>query len=565
MAVAFYDALRGRWAFLWDSYWGGDRYRNPSSTTIGSTRLTRWVPKRDANGRETIDEFEERDVATYRTYLVPHPGEPQREFELRVALAAYVNFPRIIVDAYVEAVVGPAVHDLGELGPYLANLNGRGRTWDDHVEDVARWSQVYGWTATLLEPPEKNPATNAAEEERLGIGLRAIHVHPTAVAWISVARDGSIDEFAFVDAPYVPRDSADTEYCARVYVYTRVTWLAFDVPMRVGEALQVARVKITGGNGQEALKPVAWGNSAVAGRVPVVFAYFTEDTTSPVPMGQSAIDDAVDHARQVYNTLSWIEEIHRKTAFPFLAIPEAAAGGELAPKTQMQVGPSSALGYNANTGAPAWVQPSAESTAELRTHALFLIMLAVRLAGLEVSLDAGAGGTESGVAIELRNRKFNATCRRLAKNLAGYEAAVFDLARMILGRPTATATATYPKRFVLPSPDADLKRIIDFVAAFGGNLSTEARQAAIRQAMEAALRLSDEELATLSASIAALAARADAPPQKELFGYDYDAGIVTVNEARATKGLGPITGGDVPVTKWVADIIGSMGTDPKTG
>jgi hypothetical protein len=297
--------------------------------------------------------------------------------------------------------------------------------------------------------------------------------------------------------------------------------------------------------------------------VPVVFAYATEDTTSPVPQGQSSIDDAADHARQVYNTLSWIEEIHRKTAFPFLAIPEPAVGGELAPSTQTKVGPSSALGYNATTGAPAWVQPTAESTAELRTHALFLVMLAVRLAGLEVSLDSGAGSDASGVAIELRNRKFNSTCRRLAKNLANYEMQVFDLASRILGKPAAVATATFPKRFVLPDPNGDLRRIVDFVTSFGGSLSEDAKQACIRQAMEASLRLSDDELATLSASIAALAQSRNAPPQKEIFSYDYDAGIITVNEARATKGLPAIAGGDVPVTKWVGDIIASMGGDPK--
>ncbi len=552
MATAYYDTQRGRWSFLWDSYWGGDRYRSPSSTTIGTARLTRWQPRRDSQGRELLDEFDEVDVATYRTYLVPHPGEARREFELRVSLAAYVNFPRIIVDAYVEAVVGPAVHDLGELAPYLGNLNGRGRTWDDHIEDVARWSQVYGWTATLLEPPEKNPATNAAEEQRLGIGLRAIHVHPTAIAWVETDRMGRIAEFAFCDAPYVPRETMATSYTARIYVYTPAGWGAWDVEMRVGEMLQAARLKILGDGRAPPLKPSVAGPSAIPGVVPVVFAYATEDTTSPVPQGQSSIDDAADHARQVYNTLSWIEEIHRKTAFPFLAIPEAAAGGELAPSTQTKVGPSSALGYSANTGAPAWVQPSAESTAELRTHALFLVMLAVRLAGLEVSLDAGSG-TESGVAIELRNRKFNSTCRRLAKNLARYEQQVFELARGILAKPGAVATCTYPKRFVLPDPSGDLARITSFISTFGKELSPDARQACLRQAMEAALRLSDEELATLSETLRLL------PPLAELTSADYDAGLVTVNEARAAKGYPAIPGGDVPVARWVADIIGTIG------
>lgn len=504
LTIAFYDAQRSRYAFFWDSYWGGDRYRSPSSTTIGTARLTRWAQVRDAEGNLT-DEWEERDVATYRTYLVPHPGEARREFEVRLALAAYVNIPKTIVEAYVEAVVGPSTRDLGELAPYLSNLNGRGRGWAAHVEDVARWVQVYGWTATLLEPPTVNPATNAAEEAALGVSLRACHVHPTAVAWIAVDRDGNVQEFAFVDAPYVPQDSAAAQIAVTVYVYTPTEWRSYVVEMRPGEVLSVARERIASGLVETDKGPVALG------RVPVVFAFATEDTSTPHPLGQSTIDDTCDHARQVYNELSWIEEIHRKTAFPFLGIPEPDAGGELAPQTRAMVGPTRALGYPSSAGAPAWIQPSAESTAELRAHVLFVVMLAIRMAGLEVSLDAAAGADASGVAIELRNRKFNATCVKLAKNLATYESQCFELARATLGRPNAATSTTYPKRFVLPDPNGDLKRLVDFVSAFGQDLSPDTRRVVVAQALEAAARLSDEELARLVESMRVPAPAA--PPQ----------------------------------------------------
>lgn len=509
LAVAYYDAQRGRYAFLWDSYWGGDRYRHPSSTTIGTAQLTRWQARRDAQGRD-LEEFEEVAVATYQTYLVPHPGEGRREFELRRALAAYVNFPRIIVESFVESVVGPAVHELGALAPYLRNLNGRGRAWGEHIEDVARWIQVYGWTATVLEAPALNLAVTAADEERLGVGLRVCHVHPSAIAWVAVGRGGDLEEFAFVDAPYQPQDSAATTWTACVYVYRRDVWASYEVPMRIGEALSAARTRIL--DASTPIVPTATGPVLTPGRVPVVLAFATEDTSAVFPVGMSTIDDASDVARTVYNELSWIEEIHRKTAFPFLAIPEPAQGGELDPRTRVQVGPSSALGYAAGTGAPAWVQPSAESTAELRTHALFLVMLAVRLAGLEVSLDAGTGNDASGVAIELRNRKFNSTCKRLAKNLAAYEAQVFAMAGAALGIDASTAHSTWPKRFVLPSPSEDLKRLVDFVSTFGTDLSPQAREEVLRQAMEAAMRLSDEQLADLVATIRARLAAPPTPP-----------------------------------------------------
>lgn len=555
MPIAYYDETRGRLAFLWDSYWGGDRIRNPSSTTIGTARLTRYEQRRDKNGK-LLDEFEEIDVASYRTYLVPHPGETRREFEVRLALAVFVAFPKTIVESYVEAVVGPVTRDLGELGPYLANLNGRGRKWSDHVEDVSRWIQVYGWTATVLEPPPENPATNAAEEMRLGVGLRVLHVHPTAVAWIDIDRDGSVQEFAFCDAPYVPRDAAPAQITARVYVYGLTEWRAYDVTMRPGAALSTARESIA------KQEPVARGDLATPGRVPVVFAYFTEDTSCAYPLGQSAIDDAADAARQVYNELSWIEEIHRKTAFPFLAIPEKDSGGDLDPRTRRQIGPSSALGYDSGTGAPQWVQPNAESVAELRTHALFLIMLAVRMAGLEVTLDAGTGSKESGVAIELRNRRFNATCTRLAKNLAAYEAQCFELARAILGRPDLVASTTYPKRFVLPSPSEDLDRLIRFVGTFGANLPASATEEVLRQAAEAALRLSDEELAMVMADVRAKFAQAQAPRvELNSFNTPWARG----NEVRATMGLPPVPEGDViPAVEEARRAAQTLPTPPST-
>lgn len=535
MPIAYYDETRGRLAFLWDSYWGGDRYRNPSSTTIGTARLTKYQQRRDDKGN-LIDDFDEVDVCSYRTYLVPHPGESKREFEVRLALAVFVAFPKTLVESYVEAVVAPVTRDLGELGPYLANLNGRGRTWGDHVEDVARWSQVYGWTATVIEPPPKNPAANRAEEERLRVGLRAIHVHPTAVAWIDVDRNGTVQEFAFCDAPYVPRDSAPAQIKVRLYVYTATEWRAYDVAMRPGAALSAARELVA------KQEPNDRGDLPPIGRVPVEFAFFTEDTSSAFPLGQSAIDDAADAARQVYNELSWIEEIHRKTAFPFLAIPEQQGGGDLDPRTRVQVGPSAALGYDSGTGAPQWVQPDAESVAELRTHALFLIMLAVRMAGLEVTLDAGTGANESGVAIELRNRRFNATCTRLAKNLAAYEAACFDLARAMLGRPELDAAVAYPKRFVLPSPSEDLDRLIRFVGTFGANLPASATEEVLRQAAEAALRLSDEDLAMIMADVRAKLGQAQAPRvELNSFNTPWAKG----NEVRATMGLAPVPEGEV--------------------
>lgn len=492
LQFATFDADRGRAAFYFDSYWGGDRYRNPSSPTMGRATLTRWVALRDSDGRETGD-FDERVILRCDTYLVPHPGEPVQAFRVRLSLASYVNLCQPIVDSYTDAVTSPVVRDLGALDQYLNNLDGRGRTWSDHLEEVARWSAVYGFCATVIDAPKENPATSRADEERLGVGLRASLIHPTAFAWVAVDDDGCLQEFAFVDSPYLPSEL--TIQKVRLWVYTTTDWAVYETEVISSQGFGPLRAGLTD------LTPTRTGPlpPSISGQVPVRFAYFRQDTSSRTPRGVPLVGDACDLTRQVYNTLSNVEEIHRKTAFPFLAIPEPSNGGDLDPKVRVQVGPDSALGYNSSSGVPSWVQPSSESTKELREHAMFLAMLALRTTGLEVS-SSDASPDASGEALKIRSRDFDSRCGRFARGLAAFEKECLGLAAQMLGL-TVRPTITYPKRFTLPSPAGDLDRAIKAMAAFGGQLGPSGTEAVIRGAVDAALSLSDEDLNRVMAEV----------------------------------------------------------------
>ena len=61
LSTGTYDANRDHYRYLADSYWGGERYRIPSSTTIGTARLTTLVQRRDENGR-MLDEWDARTI-----------------------------------------------------------------------------------------------------------------------------------------------------------------------------------------------------------------------------------------------------------------------------------------------------------------------------------------------------------------------------------------------------------------------------------------------------------------------------------------------------------------------
>lgn len=496
-AVAEYDAQRGRYAFLWDSYWGGAQYRSPSSTTIGTATLSRYVQVEDDHGPTGAYRLERG--ARVSTYLVPHAGEEPVDFETRAAVACYVNLCQPIVDAYVDAVMGPVSRDLGSIAPYVASLNGRGQDWGGLADETARWAATYGWCATVLQPPRSNPARNLAEEEALGVSLRATLVHPTAIAWIAVDDDGAVEEFAYASTPYDARATGPSHTLVRLHVHKRDAWEVHQVLVKVGSGLGTVRPHLS------AETRTLTGKSATPGYVPVTFAFFREVTASPTPLGVSLIDDAADLCRGIYNKLSEVDIIHRVTP-PFLAIPEAAAGGTLPPDTAIKVGPQQALGFNSQTGAPQYVQPSAESPRELREHAVFLGAMALRTTGLEVS-GGDSPANASGEALKVRSRDFSARCVRFAKAMMRWEAETMALAARILSKPAPPAP-TYPKSFSLPDAAQDLSRALLALQGVDG-LGPMARQALARQVLDAALSLSDEQL---SAMVAEMRDEPPAPP-----------------------------------------------------
>lgn len=497
-----YDLQRSRMAFYQDAYWGGEQWRNPSSPTLGRASL--YVYRHD---RES-DVITEELAATERSYLIPHAGERLSAFRARHNLASYLNFISPIVDAYADSATGKVSRDLGALAPYLRNLNGRGRTWDQHMGEVGRWTGVYGFTATLLDTPRVNPAVNRAQEESLGVGARAILIHPPAIAWVSVNDDGQVVEFAFVDQPYESDMSILSHRDVHLWVYDTQGWTKRLARADVTRGYSEQRDELTQG------EILDQGAHSTPGRVPVVFTFFREVTSSKFPLGASLIADAADIAREVYNTLSNVGDIHRKTAFPFLAIPQKSATGSLEPETKVQVGPDQAMGYPSETGAPSWVQPSAEQTRELRDHAVFLIGAAYRMAGLEVSTE-GTSDVQSGLAIQLKSRGFEARCARFASNLNEYEHVCLDLLAGILGTP-ADYSVSYPKRYVLPDAGEDLARAVMVLQTLDTKLGPQAEVAAIRQALDAALSLSDDELEGIVTEIEGKFAQAHTPAAIEM-------------------------------------------------
>lgn len=493
-ALSVYDLRRDYCAFLGDAYRGGWAWQNPSSQSYGTAVIRVFAQAPDnAAAQISIVNAGER-----RTYLVPHAGEVPDEFDLRVKLATYVNVCEPIVDSYRDAVVRHVTRDLGALDNALKNLNGRGQTWSGLVNDVATWALTYGYLPVVIDAPRTNPARNAAEEEALGIGLRAVVVHPQSIAWVDTDDDGCVNEFAWYERCDLGVNSSI--YTTKVRVWNREEWYTVE-----GMADRTGLTRIR--EHAKSWPRLDQGRNPI-GQVPVTWAFFNEDTTSRNPIGTSVIEDIAPVARTIFNELSRVEEDHRKGA-TFLAVPTTEASGGLSPDTEIRVGPDSAFGFASNTAPPSYVSPPSERASEIRAHVLFLIALAYRMAGLEVAADSSAQ-VQSGEALRVRSRGFEDRCGGFAQSLERWERAALTLVAAWL-RAKPTIVLSYPKRFVLPDLGEDLARAVLLTETWGSQLGQEGTIAVLRQAINAALSLSEDQVNRLIDEIKSKLAQEAAP------------------------------------------------------
>lgn len=524
--VADFNDSRGEHLFLQDAYYGGRRWRNPRPSVLSSTSLVAWEMAKNTEGEDVVVE---RRGKGYTSYLVPFPGESESTFERRMAMAVYVNVVQPIVDAYCDSVTGKVTRELGELEPYLKRVDGRRMRWAQHVTEAARWSALHGVVATIVDVPPGAPARTRAEEQAQGKGIRAILVPPQAWAWMVVDDDGKLLEFAYVDqgGQYNPDVVATTSEIT-VWVWDITGWSKRRAKLPPG-ALAVSATTTVAGQvvattGLAAHRDAILGGTpldsgklpqGVAGEVPVVFSFFRPVAFSATPDGVSIVGDAAHCGRQLYQILSWAEDTLRRAGFSFLQVPSKEATSKLGEEQRLRLGPEHALGVPSDAGDAHWVTHPSEPTTELRAHAMFLVMLAYRSAGLEVAADQSAQ-VQSGEALRVRSRDFESRAAAFAQSMEGYEDEVLGLARRYLTLPAATWSVQYPQRYVLPDMQEGLDNAIALMAAFGERLGPEGLKACIQQAVQSAMALSDAELTRVmdevKARIEELARRAAAAP-----------------------------------------------------
>lgn len=507
MTQSTYGQLRAQWAFARDSYWGGERYRYPTPSSLSSARAYTTTVSADGQVQAIPSQ--------HTSYLVPHPAEGNENFEARVNLATYLNVVQPIVDAYAEAVTAGVTRENGALAPYLRDVDKHGSSWGEHVEDVARWAAVYGIVAVVADSPPSEGLRTRADETAHGATPYVVVVHPPTWAWVDVDDAGELKEFAWVEGT---TELTPASQSVRVRSISREGWKLYEgtISTATGQSIDTQRECF------ECKAPPTPLPAALRGALPIEFVSYKRDTSTPYPLGLSLVSDAAAVGRAIYNYLSWAQEIHRHAGFPFLALPMAATGGQMDPQTRVSVGPTRALPYSAETGAPSYVQPSSESTRELREHCVFLFQAALRTAGLEMSADASAQ-VQSGEALRIRSRDFESRAKRFARNLERYETRMLSLLARFAG-VADPQRVTYAERFALPDPTSDLANALKLLTDCPVEMGVTAKTAAVRVAVKAALSLSDADLARVmdevgglfEADAAAYAERQRTPPPSDI-------------------------------------------------
>ena len=496
-----FDLNRGYSLFLADAYEGGEAWERPSSATLGTATLYGYTVATTDEGRQQAVEVSN---GTVRTYLVPWPGESKSNFTRRRSLATYINLACPIVDAYLDAITPNVTRALGRLEPYLASLDGDGQTWPELVSDAALAAALDGVAAVVIDAPERNDATNRAEEQAAGIGLRATVVPLASWAWLR-EDDGRVCEFAYADQATL--DETAIAQHVRVWVWRSerddatgvlaATWSVYEHTLAAGTEVGSARTEIMARN------PVRTGPlpSALGGRLPVVFVYHRRVRRSRVPRGQSLAAAPAAIGRQVYQLMSMIEDVQRR-APPFLSVPTASKGG-LEPETAAKVGPDQALPAPESGGTPSWVTFPAEPLADIRAHIAFLVALAYRIAGLEVQADTSAQ-VQSGEALRVRSRDFESRAAKFAQNLQSFEKRALALCATLLGLSPQEASTTYPQRFVQRDPSEALASVLLlFQSGIAERMGAEGLVEVLRQGVNAAITLDPAQLDAITAELRA--------------------------------------------------------------
>lgn len=358
-------------------------------------------------------------------YLIRHPRESDEKFGRRQELAAYPNFTRKVVGAYLGTLFRETASRSGEVTTWTdlqTDADATGGRIDDVMRRAVLLAMLLGTIHLVVDRPPGQPATRA-EEARLR-------------PYVTIRLPGDI-EAQTLDALGRLVEVTYREQTAEGVAYRHWDavswWLARDP---AGTQLI--------GSGQHSL-----------GRVPVHRLHSTE-LLNPADARASAWAAGVAELNgDLYQLRSELRELLRSQTFSILTLPVVDAEQAEALK-DMSVSTENAIAYNPTGGGkPAYIAPPPDPVSQYRDAIADTITQIYQIANLEFV----GGVQQSGVALQFHFQAANDAIGLLAQEAERAEEAVGRLACAWSDQPW-DGRVTYPRRFNVDVLGDELKEAL---------------------------------------------------------------------------------------------------------
>lgn len=483
------------------------------------------------------------------TYLTPFRRESVEAFTARANRSAYTNHVAPVIDVYHGHLVrrrAERVSAIAAINAWWADADGRGHDVGEWVAVVALRAQLIGWCAVLIDRPDT--------EDTSAVRTTATALDPGELRDWHMGLDGRL-EWCRIVSQWCERDPAtgeDVEYLEAT-IWTRTEW---------------ARVRMVEGEREQWSEVERTGAVHSLGRVPIAVLRWQEQVRPRSLYGLSQVQGVVPLALALYANESELTDHLSNANFALLAV-----NGEPDALTNLAIGTNNGMTYPVGTNPPAFISPGADVAMQYALRAEQLRAAIYTAAKMEPpGAKADGGDAASGIARAYDFSQTDAGLQTFARQLTRFEhecvaivaawsapanATPVAVAALVAAATDAT-TITYPTRFDAAGIRDDLGAMF---AALDDKVRAQMPPAVVREARLGIARGLFPEVAPsveaeYAAEIATMYAREleGAASQKarvsELFGYDLDAGLITVNEYLAGKGLPPRVDGNVTIIEW---------------
>ena len=393
---SIYQANYARWKFLYDSYVGGEVYREGSY-------LTRYQLETDQEYKARLnatplDNQCASVISVYNSFLFRET--PEREFN--------------------------GIQNLPELEDFLKDADFEGRSFDNFMKEVSTWSKVFGHSWILVSKANIDAVTRADE---IVNGLRPYLsvLTPLVVLdwkWERLA-NGRYD---LVYLKYVEEVNGD--------IQTIKEWTKELIVTSVADANNFTLI-----SKEEEINQL--------GLIPAVIAYNNRSIVRG--LGISAINDIADMQRFIYNCTSEVDQSIRLDSHPSLVKTQDTMAG-------VGAGAIIQMPENLDPALKPYILDFAGANIDNIYTSINNTIQAIEKIATIGSVRATETKTMSGVAMETEFQLLNARLSEMADNLELSEEGIWRLFCMYQGQ-NYDAEIEYPGSFAIRDTDREVARL----------------------------------------------------------------------------------------------------------